>query len=96
MTRTLLTHRTHRLLGLLGGGGAQKGKGKGKGKGKSRTREGQHVSEEKADKRSKKPTVLFSAEEEQKLVDFLCDNDIFYTKCLVEYKDRSKRKAVWD
>ena len=44
-----------------------------KGKGKS-SREGQHVSEEKADKRSKKPAVLFSAEEEQKLVDFLHDN----------------------
>ena len=27
-----------------------------------------------ADKRSKKPTVLFSAEEEQKLVDFLHEN----------------------
>ena len=39
-------------------GGTQKGKGKGKGKGK-------------ADKRSKKPAVLYSAEQEQKLVDFL-------------------------
>ena len=50
------------------------GGGKGKGKGK-------------ADKRSKKPAVLFSAEEEQKLVDFLHDNEILY-KCLMEYKDR--------
>ena len=48
--------------------GTQKGKGKDKGQGKS-SREGQHVSEEKADKRSKKPAVLFSAEEEQKLVE---------------------------
>ena len=48
-------------------GGTQKGKGK------SRTREGQQVSEEKAEKRSKKPAVLFTAGEEQKLVDFLCD-----------------------
>ena len=46
-------------------GGTQKGKGKGNGK---------------ADKRSKKPGVLFSAEEEQKLVDFLCDNEIPYNK----------------
>ena len=42
-------------------GGTQKCKGK--------TREGQHVSEEKADKRSKKPAILFSAKE-QKLVSF--------------------------
>ena len=34
----------------------------------------------KADKRSKKHPVLFSAEQEQKIVD---------------YKDRSKREAVW-
>ena len=39
-------------------GGTQKGKGKGKGKGKSTTREGQYVSEEKADKRGKKAAVL--------------------------------------
>ena len=64
-----------------------------KGKSKSRTREGQHVLEEKAEKRSKKPTVLFTAEE-QKLVDILCDNEIL--KCLMDYKDRSKREAVWD
>ena len=55
---------------------------KGKGKGK-------------ADKRSKKPAVLFSAEEEQKLVDFLRNNEILY-KCLMDYKDRSKREAMWD
>ena len=55
-------------------GGTQKGKGKGKGKGKLRTREGQHVTEEKAEKRSKKPAVLFTAEEEQKSVDFLHNN----------------------
>ena len=60
----------------------QKGKGTGKGK---------------ADKRSKKPPVLFSAEQEQKLVDFLCDilHDILYNKHLMDYKDRSKREAVW-
>ena len=62
-------------------GGTQKCKGKGKGK---------------ADKRSKKPAVLFSAEEVQKLVDFLHDNEILYTKRLMDYKDRSKREAVWD
>ena len=56
---------------------------KGKGKGK-------------ADKRGKKPAVLFSAEEEQKLVDFLRDNEILYSKRLMDYKDRSKREAVWD
>ena len=61
-------------------GGTQKGKGTGKGK---------------ADKRSMKPPVLFSAEQEQKLVDFLCDNEILYNKHLMDYKDRSKRKAVW-
>ena len=82
--RTLLTHRTHRLLGGH------------RGKGKSKTTEGQHVSEEKADKRSKKPAVLFSAEEEQKLVDFLRDNEILYNKRLMDYKDRAKREAVWD
>ena len=49
-------------------GGTQKRNDKGKGK--LWTREGQHLSEEKVDKRSKKPTVLFSAKEEQKLVTF--------------------------
>ena len=58
----------------------QKGKGTGKGK---------------ADKRSKKPPVLFSTEQEQKLVDFLRYNEIFYNKRLMDYKDRSKREAVW-
>ena len=50
-------------------GGTKKGKGKGKGK---------------ADKRSRKPTVLVSAQEEQKLVDFLRDNEILY-KRLMDY-----------
>ena len=68
-------------------GGTQKGKGKGKGRGKS-SREGQQVLEEKADKKSKKPTVLFSAKVEQKLVDFLRDNEILYNKRLMDYKDR--------
>ena len=58
----------------------QKGKGTGKGK---------------ADKRSKKPSVLFSPAQEQKLVDFLSDNEILYNKCLMDYKDRSKRETVW-
>ena len=69
-------------------------KGKGKAKGKLTTREGQYVSEEKADKRGKKSADLFSAEKEQKLVD-LCDNEILY-KRLMDYKDRTKREAVWD
>ena len=77
-------------------GGTQKGEGKGKGKGKSKTREGQHVLEEKADKRSKKPNVLFNAKEEQKLVDFLRDNEILYNKHLMDYMDRSKREALLD
>ena len=77
--------RTHRFL--------EDTQGKGKGKGKS-SREGQHVSEQKAVKRSKKPIVLFSAEEEQKLVDFLRDNKILCNKHLMDYKDRSKRKTV--
>ena len=76
-------------------GGTHKGKGKGKGKGKSMTREGQYVSEEKADKRVKKAIVLFTADNERKLVDFLCDNEILY-KHLKDHKDRSKREAVWD
>ena len=59
------------------------------------TREGQYVSEEKADKRGKKAAALLSAEKEQKLVDFLRDNEILY-KSLKDYKDRSKREAVWD
>ena len=57
----------------------QKSKGTGKGK---------------ADKRSNKHPVLFSAEQEQKLVDFLHDNEILYNKHLMDYKDRSKREAV--
>ena len=61
--------------------GTQSGKGKGKGK---------------ADKRSKKPPVLFTAEQEQTIVDFLRDNEILYNKRLMDYKDRSKREAVWD
>ena len=40
--------------------------------------------------------VLFSAEEEQKLVDFLCENEILHNKRLIDYKDRSKREGVWD
>ena len=77
-------------------GGTQKGKCKGKGKGTSTTREGQFVFEVKADKRGKKTAVVFSDENEQKLVDFLCDNQILYNKRLKDYKDRSKREAVWD
>ena len=50
----------------------------------------------KADKRGKKTAVVFSDENEQKLVDFLRDNEILYNKCLKTYKDRSKRQAVWD
>ena len=61
-------------------GGTHKGKGTGKGK---------------ADKRSKKPEVLFSAEQEQKLVDFLRDNEILYNNRLMDYKDKSKREVVW-
>ena len=56
----------------------QKGKGTGKGK---------------TDKRSKKPPVLFSADQEQKLVDFLRDNEILYNKRLMDYKDRSKNHS---
>ena len=61
--------------------GTQKSKGKGKGK---------------ADKMSKKPAVLFTAEKEQKLVDLLRDNEILYNKRLMDYKDRSKKEPVWD
>ena len=61
--------------------GTQSGKGKGKGQ---------------AEKRSKKAPVLFTAEQEQKIVDFLRDNEILYNKCLMDYKDRSKRDAAWD
>ena len=71
-------------------------KSKGQGKGKSKTKEGQDVTEEKAAKRNKKPTVLFTAEEEKKLVDFLHDNEILYNKHLMDYKDRSEREAVWE
>ena len=39
-------------------------------------REGQYVSQEKADKRGKKAALLFSHENEKKLVDFLRDNEI--------------------
>ena len=50
----------------------------------------------KADKRGKKTTVVFSDENEQKLMHFLHDNEILYNKRLKNYKDRSKREAVWD
>ena len=29
-------------------------------------------------------------------MDFLHDNKILYNKCLMDYRDRSKREAVWD
>ena len=29
-------------------------------------------------------------------MDFLHDNEMLYKKCLMDYKDRSKREAVWD
>ena len=51
------------------------------------TQKGKGTGQEKADKRSKKPPVLFSAEQEQKLVDFLHDNEILYNKRLMDYKD---------
>ena len=59
----------------------QSSKGKGKGK---------------AEKRSKKLPVLFTPEQEQKIVDFLRDNEILYNKRLMDYMDGSKREAVWD
>ena len=55
------------------------------------TQKGKGIGKGKANKRSKKPPVLFSAEQEQKLVDFLHDNEILYNKRLMYYKDRSKR-----
>ena len=60
------------------------------------TQKGKATGKDKADKRSKKPPVFFSAEQEQKLVDFLRDNEIL-NKRLMDYKpkDRSKREAVW-
>ena len=58
------------------------------------TQKGKDTGKGKADKSSKKPPVLFSAKQEQKLVDFLHDNEILYNKCLMDYKDRSKREAV--
>ena len=38
---------------------------------------------------------MFSDENEQKLVNFLRDNEILY-KRLKDYKDRCKWEAVWD
>ena len=52
------------------------------------TREGQYVLEEKADKIGKKAAVLFSAEKEQKLVDFLCDKEILY-KHLMDFRGKA-------
>ena len=71
-------------------------KGKGQGKGKSTTSKEKFISEDKADKRGKKTVVVFSDENEQKLVDFLRDNKILYNKRLKDYKNRSKREAVLD
>ena len=59
------------------------------------TQKGKDTGKGKADKRSKIPPGLFKAEQEQKLVDFLCDNEILYNKRLMNYKDGSKREAVW-
>ena len=28
-------------------------------------------------------------------MDFLHDNEILYNKCIIDYKERSKREAVW-
>ena len=47
------------------------------------TQKGKGIGKSKADKRSKKPPVLFSAEQEQKLVDFLRGNEILYNKHLM-------------
>ena len=44
------------------------------------TQKGKDIGKGKADKRSKKPPVLFNAEQEQKLVDFLHNNEILYNK----------------
>ena len=60
------------------------------------TKEEQLVLEEKVDKRGRKAAVLFSAEKEQKLVDFLHANEILYNRRLIAYKDRSKKEDVWD
>ena len=59
------------------------------------TQKGKGTDKSKADKRSKKPPVLFSAEQERKLEDFLRDNEILCNKRLMDYKDRSKMEAVW-
>ena len=69
--RTLLTHRTHRLLGDTEGQGQVKDQGTA-------------------------TCIRRSAEEKQKLVDVLCDNEILYNKRLMDYKYRSKREAVWE
>ena len=53
------------------------------------TMEGQYISEEEADNRVKKAAVLISDDNKQKLVEILY-------KYLKDYKDRSKREAVWD
>ena len=95
--KTLLTHRTQATQAAHATQAAGAPKGKDKGKGKSKTSEGRDVTEEKVEKRSiKKPSVLFTAEEEQKLVDFLHDNETIYNKCIMDYKDWSKRETVWD
>ena len=49
-----------------------------------------------ARERSKQLPFLFSTEQDQKIVQFLCDNEILYNKSLMDYKDRSKREAVWE
>ena len=46
---------------------------------------------QKADKIRKKPAVLFSVEEEQKL-DFLHDNEILYNNRLMDYKDSQRER----
>ena len=83
--RTLLTHRTHRLLRRHRRAKARASQGPGKG----------NMYQERR-LRKEVRNLLFTAEEKQKLVDFLCDNEIFYNKRLMDYKDRSKREAVWD
>ena len=51
---------------------------------------------ERLAKEARNPPVLFTAEQEQKIVDFLRDNEILYSKRLMDYKDRSKREAMCD
>ena len=82
--RTLLTHRTHMLLGGHRRTRASQPQGRGNLYQKIRLTKG-----------ARKLLFCLVLRMSSKLVDFLRDKEFLYKKHLKDYKDRSKREAVW-